>query len=174
MDDNIGNIITMGHPTLAAVAKEVSPTSRKTKQIVKQLIASLDFLGGGLGLAAPQININKRVIIYTILADRCENQTEIPMTALINPEIIEYKGHVSYQWEACFSLPGLMGRVPRYHEISYRYQQTDGKTMTCVATGFHARVLQHETDHLDGFLYIQRMDDLSQLGYADEIRQHHC
>jgi peptide deformylase len=171
MSNKIRDIIRMGHPTLAQVAKKVSVPSQQAADIIDSLKQTLIANGGGLGLAAPQINVSKRILIYTIPNERNDEDVDIHLTALINPEIIARKGAITHQWEGCFSLPGLMGLVPRFHEINYQFQTIEGEIMTKSATGFHARVLQHEIDHLDGILYIERMDDMRQLGYVEEVQQ---
>lgn len=165
----IQSIIRMGHPTLAQKAMPLEPTSAEAQSIVQDLVDTLEANGGGLGLAAPQINISKRVLIYNIPSDRNDEDLEVAMTALINPQILRFEGETIEDWEACFSLPGLVGRVSRANQIRYRYQTLDGETIEATASGFHARVLQHEIDHLDGVLYVSRMSDITQLAYYDEL-----
>jgi peptide deformylase len=96
-----------------------------------------------------------------------------PLTALINPVIEPLDDEMEEGWEACLSVPGLTGRVARHTHIRYRASTLGGETLERVATGFHARVVQHECDHLDGILYPQRMEDLGQLGYMEEMQRYH-
>ena len=107
---------------------------------------------------------------------RGKNKTEdyetehVPLTVLINPEIEPLTDEMELGWEGCLSVPGLMGKVPRYTKIRYRGAAPDGTQIVRTAEGFHARVVQHECDHLDGFLYPQRMTDLSLLIFREEMR----
>ena len=135
----------------------------------------------GIGLAAPQVHVPKRVVVFYIPDDRVdgdepgdedidtENGAGVPMTVLINPEIEPLSDEKETGVEGCLSLPDMTGMVPRFTHIRYKALAPDGTAFECEAKGFHARVVQHECDHLDGILYPMRMDDLSTLGYADEM-----
>lgn len=122
----------------------------------------------GVGIAAPQIGCNLRVIIFGF--EQCErypNDAPIPFTVLINPQIEFLSDEIEDGWQACLSVPGLMGLVPRSSHIKYTGFNEKGEYFTRIAQGFHARVVQHEVDHLNGILYPQRIKDLRFFGYRE-------
>lgn len=126
----------------------------------------------GTGLAAPQVHISKRIVVFYVSEHRAgddEADGPVPLTVLINPEIEVLGEETEEDWEGCLSLPGLTGAVERPYRIRYRGVTPDGKTLEREAAGFHARVVQHECDHLDGVLYPQRMRDLSKFGFVEDI-----
>jgi len=124
----------------------------------------------GAGLAAPQIGVGLRVVIFGVHANpRYPDAPEVPDTVLINPEIEILDEEKECGWEGCLSLPGLRGLVPRYKRIRYRGRDENGNIIEREADGFHARVVQHECDHLDGVLYPMRMDDMRQFGFEDAL-----
>lgn len=168
-------IIRMGHPTLRQKAKEVTdPTSLETHQIVADMMATIDQKGKETvaGLAAPQVNIPFRILLFQVPAQKAdESQESVPFTVVINP-VIEPLGEEKVMgWEGCLSLPGLVGEVPRYKRIKYSYKTLEGKTITREASDFHAKVIQHEVDHLDGILYPDRMKDMSRLYFEEEFKE---
>src|SRR3546814_8522939 len=128
----------------------------------------------GVGLAAPQVHVARRLIVFRVPVDRREEGepevAESP-TALINPVIEPVGDGVSLGLEGCLSIPGLRGLVPRHHRIRYHGLAPDGRRIEREATGFHARVVQHEMDHLDGVLYLDRMTDLADPAFETEL--HH-
>ena len=172
-------IARMGHPILREVAVPVAdPTAADTAALVRDMVETLDDVGG-IGLAAPQVHVSKRVVIFFIPDHRAEEDAAPgdadgpqPLTIMINPSIELLSDEKELDWEACLSVPDLMGAVPRYTKIRYRWFDLDGKSHERDASGFHARAVQHEYDHLDGILYPMRMDDLSLLGFADEMRRY--
>ena len=124
------------------------------------------------GLAAPQIGVDSRVVLYRIPEDRIPpgaKTSPVPWTLMINPVITPLDGAKAPIWERCLSLPGLYGKVPRYRRIGISFMTRDGKTVEREASGFHAMILQHECDHLDGVLYPMRMTDLAKLTFASEL-----
>jgi peptide deformylase len=124
------------------------------------------------GLAAPQVEVSQRLVIYRLPAHRIPagaRQEPVPWTALVNPTIEPLSEKVTPIWERCLSLPGLYGFVPRHNEIRLTFQDLDGVRHERIARGFHAMLLQHECDHLDGVLYPMRMADLTQLTFASEL-----
>lgn len=124
----------------------------------------------GAGLAAPQIGVGLRVVIFGgVETLRYPDAAEVPDTVLINPEITVLEHETEYGWEGCLSLPGLRGRVPRYRGIRYSGSDQHGVPIEREAAGFHARVVQHECDHLDGILYPMRMDDMSRFGFEEAL-----
>jgi peptide deformylase len=165
-------IARMGHPVLRRRAAEVAdPTAPEIAQLVADMLETMRD-APGTGLAAPQVHVPLRVVIFEIAGARAEHEKAepVPITVLINPVIEPLGEDGTIDWEGCLSVPGLAGRVPRYHRIRYRAQTPDGGSIDRTVEGFHARVVQHECDHLDGILYPQRMRDLSQLVFAEEMR----
>lgn len=172
----------MGHPILQLVAKEVpDPTAPEVRALVRDMLETM-IDADGAGLAAPQVHEPWRIVIFQAPAERQEGpepQEEqgeeaydhrAPLTVLINPEI-ELLGEAGeLGWEGCLSVPGLRGLVPRHDEIIYRGLTLDGDLVERRARGFHARVVQHECDHLDGILYPQRMRDMRDLIFNSEIK----
>jgi len=124
----------------------------------------------GAGLAAPQIGVSLRVVIFGIHDNpRYPEAADIPETILINPEMTVLDDMLAYAWEGCLSLPGLRGYVPRFKRIRYAGFNEHGNRIEREAEGFHARVVQHECDHLDGILYPMRMDDMRKFGFEDVL-----
>jgi len=164
-------IARMGHPVLATVARPVeTPTDPEVRRLLADMLETLDDIGG-LGLAAPQVHVPLRVILYRVPAHRNDGR-DVPLRALINPVLDPMGDEKTEDWEACLSLPGLTGRVPRFKRLRWQATGLDGSVLEGEAEGFHARVLQHECDHLDGTLYPQRMTDLSAFGFVEEVRAH--
>ena len=125
---------------------------------------------GGVGIAAPQIGCNLRIIMFGFECnERYPNEKAVPFTILINPVIEALSDEMVDGWEGCLSVPGLRGLVPRYKKIRYKGCDPEGSPITCIAEGFHARVVQHECDHLDGILYPMRIQDFSNFGYTDVL-----
>lgn len=124
----------------------------------------------GAGLAAPQIGVPRRVVIFGIARNpRYPDAEEVPETVLINPEIQPIGKGMEQGWEGCLSIPGMRGLVPRYSEIRYTGRDERGNPVDRTVAGFHARVVQHECDHLDGILYPARIDDIRNFGFEDEL-----
>ncbi len=178
-------IARMGHPILKGRAEPVEdPRDPIIHNLINDMVDTLTDLQAA-GLAAPQVHVPLRLVIFHIPAlrlaaedlpiDRAENAAwpeGIPLTILINPEIAILGPERMEGPEACLSVPGLAGIVPRYVHIRYSAWQPDGSRLEREAHGFHARVVQHECDHLDGILYPQRMTDLATLGFVEEIRRY--
>lgn len=179
---SILKIARMGHPVLRARAQEVpDPTARDICLLIEDMQQTLDDIQGA-GLAAPQVHVSKRVVIFQAPkedkeeGDDGENEdipeTDFaPPTILINPEWEPLSDERTIGWEGCLSVPGLTGAVFRHTHIRYRGLTRDGRILEREATGFHARVFQHEFDHLDGILYPMRMHDMSLLIFTDEASQ---
>ncbi len=181
-------IARMGHPVLNRTADPVEdPTAPEIHRLIADMVDTLAD-AGGIGLAAPQVHMPKRVVIFAISESRARDEAEeareaagkegeeeaekaeaVPMTVLINPEIEVLGEDRTTGVEGCLSLPDMIGMVPRYRHIRYKALAPDGSEFEREASGFHARVVQHECDHLDGILYPMRMEDLTTLGYADEM-----
>jgi peptide deformylase len=168
-------IARMGHPVLRRRADPVAdPAAPEVRLMVRDMLETLADIGG-VGLAAPQVHVSKRVVIFEVPAGRAARAGDgeapaIAMTVLINPEIEPLSDDKESGWEACLSVPGLTGVVPRHARIRYRGFGLHGERIEREASGFHARVVQHECDHLDGVLYPMRMTDMSTLVFAEELR----
>ncbi len=168
-------IARMGHPVLRRPAEPVAdPTDPDIQRLIRDMAETMTDANGA-GLAAPQVYRSARVILFHAPAMRAEGEepapTEVaPFTVLINPEITMDTQERVEDWEGCLSIPGLRGRVPRAPQIRYRGLGPDGAPIEREATGFHARVVQHEVDHLDGVLYPDRMKSLDSLIFETELR----
>lgn len=173
-------IARMGHPVLRRPAAPVAdPTAPEIRRLVQDMLETMED-AGGTGLAAPQVHVPLRVVIFFVAGRRAaleaaledgigEGREDVPLTVLINPEIEPLGADEALGPEACLSVPGLVGQVPRWARIRYRGLGLDGEPIAREAAGFHARVVQHECDHLDGILYPQRMTDLSLLAFTSEV-----
>ena len=171
-------IARMGHPVLAARAEPVAdPTAPEIRALVADMIETM-IDANGAGLAAPQVHVPLRLVVFQAPAERSDPglaEAEAfayttPLTVLINPEYEVVGPETEGGWEGCLSVPGLRGHVERAAHIRYRGLDLDGKEVARVAKGFHARVVQHELDHLDGILYPARMTDMSKLIFESEVK----
>lgn len=168
-------IARMGHPVLRAPAQPVeNPAAPWVCRLVDDMIETMED-AGGTGLAAPQVHMPWRIVVFRVGGERLTDlpgDTEQDLTVLINP-VIEPVGHErALGWEGCLSVPGLRGVVPRHLRIRYRALGPDGSAIEREAAGFHARVVQHECDHLDGILYPQRMTDHRLLVFTEELQRY--
>lgn len=164
-------IAKMGHPVLRHVADPVSdPTAPEIARLVLDMQETLAD-AGGVGLAAPQVHVPLRVVIFHVPATRTDDGEAVPLTVLVNPHITPLGDEVAAGWEGCLSIPGMTGMVPRAKRIRYKGVTPAGEVIEREASGFHARVVQHECDHLDALLYPMRMEDLSTFGFVDEMRR---
>jgi peptide deformylase len=168
----IHRILLMGNEHLRRVSTPVGdPTSPATRQLVDDLLDTITAVDGN-GLAAPQIGVNLRVVVYRVPPHRIPTgarQQPVPWTPLVNP-VVEPQGDEKRAiWERCQSLPNLYGRVPRYNRVRLTYTALDGTAHTRLAQGYHAMLLQHECDHLDGILYPMRMTDMREFAFLSEI-----
>jgi peptide deformylase len=170
-------IARMGHPVLARRADPVpDPTAPDIKRLVADMIETMEDAQGA-GLAAPQVHVPLRVVIFQAPSGRSDGKLSeaerfdhtAPLTVLINPAIEIVNPATEGGWEGCLSVPGLRGWVERPRHIRYTGTDTEGKRIVRTAKGFHARVVQHECDHIDGMLYPQRIRDLTRLIFESEI-----
>jgi len=160
----------MGHPVLRTPAKPVeNPTDPEIQRLISDMVETMEDANGA-GLAAPQVHVPLRLVIFHVPGELSEGES-VSLTVLINPVIEPLDEEMSEGIEGCLSLPGMAGRVPRYQNIRYSGLDAAGNRIEREASGFHARVVQHECDHLDGILYPQRMDDLSSFGYVEEMQK---
>ncbi len=171
-------IARMGHPVLSLPARAVSdPRAPEIRSLVKDMIETMRDADGA-GLAAPQVHVPLRVVVFQAPGERADPDSAeaerfdhtAPLTVLINPQIEILAPETEGGWEGCLSVPGLRGWVERPGHIRYRGLGIEGERIERVARGFHARVVQHECDHLDGRLYPARMNDLTKLIFESEIR----
>jgi len=168
----IHEILRMGDPRLLQVSKPVRDLQApELGRLVEDMFDTMH-AADGAGLAAPQIGVPLRVVIFGYADPSARNPRypdadPIPQTVLINPVIEQLSDEQEEGWEGCLSVPGLRGVVPRYAKIRYHGVDLKGQPIDRVADGFHARVVQHECDHLDGILYPMRVRDFSRFGYTD-------
>jgi len=163
-------VLRMGDARLLRIAEEV--TVFDTAELHALLADMRDTMHAmnGVGLAAPQIGVNLRVVIFEVAGNpRYPEAEAVPQTVLINPLITALSADSEEDWEGCLSVPGLRGIVPRHTHIRYQGFDECGAVIDRTVSDFHARVVQHECDHLDGILYPMRMRDLSKLGYTDVL-----
>lgn len=162
-------IARMGHPLLMRRADPVAdPRAPEVARVVRDMFETLaDLSGGGVGLAAPQVHLPLRIVVFAMPEDEA-GPDGVPPPVLVNPEIEPVGDRTETDWEGCLSLPDLRGMVPRHARIRYWGVTPEGETVEREAEGFHARLVQHECDHLDGVLYPMRMTDLSTLQYVSE------
>jgi peptide deformylase len=166
----IREVLRMGDPRLNQRASEVTEFDTAALhallQDMRDTMASLD----GAGLAAPQIGVGLRVVIFGVSANpRYPDVEPVPDTVLINPVITPLGDAMEEGWEGCLSVPGLRGWVPRHARVRYQGMDERGQAFERIVEGFHARVVQHECDHLDGILYPMRIRDLSRFGFIEAL-----
>lgn len=161
-------IARMGHPLLRRPAEPVAdPTAPEIRRLVADMLDTM-IDANGAGLAAPQVHVPLRVVMFHVPAGR--GAPEEPLTVLVNPVVEPLDDATETGWEGCLSVPGLRGLVPRHTRIRYAGTTPLGERIERTVEGFHARVVQHECDHLDGVLYPQRMTDLGNLIFESEWR----
>jgi peptide deformylase len=166
----VREVLRMGHPVLREKAQEVADVgSAELRQLVADMKETMAAKNGA-GLAAPQIGVSRRVVIFGVDKNpRYPDAEEVPFTVLVNPKLVMLTREVESDWEGCLSVPGMRGVVPRYTKLRYSGTDEEGNPIDRVAEGFHARVVQHECDHLDGILYPQRMTDMRSFGFTREL-----
>ena len=163
-------VLRMGEPLLFAKAEPVArfetPELHALIQDMHDTMAQMN----GAGIAAPQIGVSLRVVIFGVGSNpRYPDAEQVPYTVLINPELRPVGDDIEDGWEGCLSVPGMRGVVPRYTRVHYTGFDQFGQPIDRLVSGFHARVVQHECDHLDGILYPMRIQDLTNFGYTDVL-----
>ncbi len=166
----IREVLKMGDPRLLEKSRPVeafgTPQLRELVADMRDTMAHLN----GAGLAAPQIGVPLRVVIFGVTRNpRYPDAEEVPDTVLINPVIAPIGEEIEEDWEGCLSVPGMRGVVPRFKRLRYRGFDESGLAIDRTVEGFHARVVQHEYDHLDGILYPMRIRDMSKFGFAEVL-----
>jgi len=169
----VKTVLRMGHPTLTQLARPVQEFNTPAlNDLIADMFDTMRHLSGA-GLAAPQIGLSLRVVIFGFGENSRYPEAEtVPETILINPEVRPLGDDMEEGWEGCLSVPGLRGRVPRYARIRYTGFDPLGEKLERDVSGFHARVVQHEVDHLDGILYPQRIRDFNHFGFENELFGH--
>ena len=166
------SIVRAGDPVLRRIAAPVAdPRAPEVAELIREMEASLAE-AGGIGLAAPQIGVSERVILVSVPAARRTDDPEdgpLPLTALVNPALTPIDDERALGMEGCLSIPGLRGEVPRWTRVRLTAVTPEGESVDTVMTGMRARVLQHEVDHLDGILYLDRITDFTRFGYVEEL-----
>ena len=167
----IKKILKMGDPRLLEVSSPVEQSElSELGSLVEDLMDTME-AADGAGLAAPQIGVMKRIVIFGFESnDRYPDAGGVPFTVLINPELEVLNDEIQYGWEGCLSVPGLRGMVPRAEKLRYRGLALDGSLIDRTVDGFHARVVQHECDHLDGILYPMRIEDMRFFGFEEQLQ----
>jgi peptide deformylase len=166
----VRTILRMGDPRLLQTAAPVIDFSTPELQgLIEDLLETMQ-AAGGAGLAAPQIGVGLQVVVFGFESSpRYPDAEPVPETILVNPLITPLDEEIEEGWEGCLSVPGMRGVVPRYRHIRYRGFDAHGEAIDRTVSGFHARVVQHECDHLDGVLYPMRMRDFTRFGFTDEL-----
>ena len=169
---SILKIARLGHPVLRRIADPVAdPTAPEIAKLVEDMTDTLLDIGGA-GLAAPQVHVPLRVVIFRVREERVTNDAEDvtqPMIAIVNPVIEPIGTEQGLRWEGCLSVPGMRGAVPRWKRVRYSGVGLDGAPIDRVVSNYHAGLVQHEFDHLDGILYPQRMTDFTLFGFNEEL-----
>jgi peptide deformylase len=162
-------VLKMGEPLLRAVAAPVTQFDGELLALVTDMDDTMRALNGA-GIAAPQIGVSARVVIFELKDNpRYPHLTPVPYTVLVNPLLTLLGTEQDEGWEGCLSVPGMRGLVPRSRHLRYRGFDAHGAPIDRTVEGFHARVVQHEVDHLDGILFPQRVRDLANFGFEDAL-----
>jgi peptide deformylase len=162
-------VLKMGEPLLLRVAAEVARFDAELQELITDMDDTMRALSGA-GIAAPQIGVSARVVIFELKDNpRYPHITPVPYTVLVNPLVTPLTAEQDEGWEGCLSVPGMRGLVPRYRRLRYRGFDRHGAPIDRTVEGFHARVVQHEVDHLDGILFPQRVRDLRDFGFEDAL-----
>lgn len=163
-------VLKMGDPLLLRVAEPVTDfDTPQLHALIEDLLDTMKALSGA-GIAAPQIGVSQQLVIFGgSKSPRYPDAEAIPFTVLINPTLTPLSDEQEQGWEGCLSVPGMRGLVPRYSQLRYQGRDQYGHEIDRTVTGFHARVVQHEVDHLLGILYPMRITDMRQFGFIDTL-----
>ena len=168
-------VARLGHPVLRRVAEPVPPEGIGAPEIQHLIDDMLETMAeyDGAGLAAPQVHVSRRIVIYGVEANpRYPDAEAVPLTVLINPSLTPIADEEDEDWEGCLSVPDLRGMVRRFTRIHVEAHGRDGTPLRFAAAGFHARVVQHECDHLDGKVYLDRMRSMETLTFLGEFERY--
>lgn len=161
-------IVRLGHPSLRTVARAVlrdSLAAAETQELIDDMVDTMRE-AHGVGLAASQVGVELQIFVYEAPAH------DIPLRVVVNPMIAPQERELAYDWEGCLSIPDLRGMVPRHPAVRVQGLDREGRPLDYVARGFEARIVQHEFDHLNGVVFLDRMRDFKTLGYIEEWGQH--
>jgi peptide deformylase len=168
----IYSVLKMGNPLLLQTSHPIKIsqiTSPEVQILIDDMLETM-YAVHGAGLAAPQIGINQQIVVFGFEKNRRYPDAQpIPETVLINPTITIMNNQQEEDWEGCLSVPGIRAKVPRYKKIRYQGYDRAGKIIDRTVEGFHARVVQHECDHLIGKLFPMRVKDFSNFGFTDVL-----
>jgi len=168
-------VARLGHPILRKIAEPVPPEgigAPVIQQLIDDMIETMVEYDGA-GLAAPQVHVPQQIVVFEVEGNpRYPDAESIPLTVLINPKITPTTQHMEEDWEGCLSLPDLRGEVPRYTQVRVEAYDRKGKKLNYVAKDFHARVAQHECDHLIGTVFIDRMKSMASLSFLREFMRY--
>jgi peptide deformylase len=165
----VRRVLRMGEPLLRQVAAAVTRFDAQLTALVADMDDTMRELNGA-GIAAPQIGVSARVVIFELKDNpRYPHLAPVPYTVLVNPLVTPLGAEEDEGWEGCLSVPGLRGLVPRFRRLRYQGFDVQGAPIDRTVEGFHARVVQHEVDHLDGILFPQRVRDLRNFGFEDAL-----
>jgi len=167
---SVRDILKMGDPRLLQQAEPITRFGTPDLDALIEDMFDTMHAANGAGLAAPQIGVNLQLVIFGFKQNtRYPDAPPVPETVLINPVLTPLSDQIEEDWEGCLSVPGLRGVVPRWTRLHYQGVDQYGKVISRDAEGFHARVVQHECDHLAGILYPMRIEDFSRFGYVDVL-----
>ncbi len=168
-------VARLGHPVLRKVTETVTANelrSQAVQQFIDDMIVTMKEYDG-VGLAADQVHESKQIAVLEVAGNpRYPAKPDVPLTVLVNPKITLLSEEMEEDWEGCLSVPDMRGRVPRYRSIRVEAWDRKGKPLNFIAEDFHARVIQHEYDHLNGRVYLDRMPDLSTLSFLTEYARY--
>jgi len=168
-------IARMGHPVLLEQCQPVSdPGAPEIRRLVQDMFETMEDAPGA-GLAAPQVHVPLRLFVFRVQPHRASGAPDdrpVGNTVLINPKVEPLGEEKHLRWEGCLSIPGLRAAVPRFRRVRYTGLDCDGRMVSAEVSGFHAGVVQHENDHLDGILYPMRMQDFRLMGFNEEVARY--
>jgi peptide deformylase len=168
-------VARLGHPVLRQVAENISLRelqSQAMQQLIDNMVETMKEYDG-VGLAADQVHVSKQVAVLEVADNpRYPSKPQVPLTVLVNPRITPLSEELEEDWEGCLSIPDLRGQVPRYKHIRVEAWDRHGAEVAFTADDFHARVIQHEFDHLNGHVYLDRMRDMKSLAFLQEFARY--
>jgi peptide deformylase len=167
-------VARIGHPAVREPAREVDPAQIATpdfQRLIDDMVETMHEYEG-VGLAAPQVHVSLRLAVLEVAASDGRAEEAVPLTVLINPRLTPLGKERAAGWEGCLSIPGLRGQVPRFKRLKLEALDREGRPFAVEAAGFHARVIQHECDHLDGGVYLDRMNGLRSLTFLEEFERY--
>lgn len=168
------DIVRLGHPLLRTPAMEVPPdeiTSDSVQSLIDDMIVTMRD-AKGVGLSAPQVEDGRQIFVYEVTENPRLPDGPVPLRVILNPMIVAQPGRLVYDWEGCSSVPGLRGLVPRHPAVRVRGLGRDGEPVDFKASSLESRIVQHEYDHLNGVVFLDRMRDLRSLAYSEEFERY--